>query len=146
MMGHTTVKPVHKATIEKFGDQWTKPGNFVGNGAFVVNNWVVNERLELVRNEQYWDNKDTKLTKVTFLPIENQVSEMNRFLSGELDFTNELPVEHFKRLQKEEPDSVSVVGSLCTYYYSFNTKKSHLMMFVCVKRFLTLLTALLFQT
>ncbi len=123
MMGHTTVKPVHKATIEKFGDQWTKPGNFVGNGAFVVNNWVVNERLELVRNEQYWDNKDTKLTKVTFLPIENQVSEMNRFLSGELDFTNELPVEHFKRLQKEEPDSVSVVGSLCTYYYSFNTKK-----------------------
>ncbi|GAL37374.1 oligopeptide ABC transporter [Vibrio maritimus] len=25
MMGHTTVKPVHKATVEKFGDQWTKP-------------------------------------------------------------------------------------------------------------------------
>ncbi|MCP3699001.1 MAG: oligopeptide ABC transporter substrate-binding protein OppA [Aliivibrio sp.] len=123
MMGHTTVKPVHQATVEKFGDQWTKPGNFVGNGAFVVNNWVVNERLELVRNEQYWDNADTKLTKVTFLPIENQVSEMNRFLSGELDFTNELPVEHFKRLTKEEPESVSVVGSLCTYYYSFNTKK-----------------------
>ncbi len=123
MMGHTTVKPVHQATVEKFGDQWTKPGNFVGNGAFVVNNWVVNERLELVRNEQYWDNADTKLTKVTFLPIENQVSEMNRFLSGELDFTYELPVEHFKRLTKEEPESVSVVGSLCTYYYSFNTKK-----------------------
>ncbi|MCL4144747.1 UNVERIFIED_CONTAM: hypothetical protein GTU68_028142, partial [Idotea baltica] len=124
MMGHTTMMPVHKATIEEFGDQWTKPGNFVGNGAFVVNKWVVNERLELIRNEQYWDNADTKLTKVTFLPIENQVSEMNRFLSGELDFTNELPVEHFKRLKKAEPDSVSVVGSLCTYYYSFNTKKA----------------------
>ncbi|OCH17642.1 ABC transporter substrate-binding protein [Aliivibrio logei] len=124
MMGHTTMMPVHKATIEEFGDQWTKPGNFVGNGAFVVNKWVVNERLELTRNEQYWDNADTKLTKVTFLPIENQVSEMNRFLSGELDFTNELPVEHFKRLKKEEPESVSVVGSLCTYYYSFNTKKA----------------------
>lgn len=33
MMGHTTVKPIHKATVEKFGDQWTKPENFVGNGA-----------------------------------------------------------------------------------------------------------------
>ncbi|WP_415679361.1 ABC transporter substrate-binding protein, partial [Vibrio mytili] len=35
----------------------------------------------------------------------------------------EVPVEHFRRLQKEHPESVSVVGNLCSYYYSFNTKK-----------------------
>ncbi|USD66120.1 ABC transporter substrate-binding protein [Vibrio sp. SCSIO 43136] len=123
MTGHTTMKPVHKATVEKHGDQWTKPENFVGNGAFVVNNWVVNERLELTRNEQYWDNGKTVLNKVTFLPIENAVAEMNRFLSGEIHFTSTLPTEHFKRLKKEHPESVSVEGSLCTYYYSFNTAK-----------------------
>ncbi|MDC5821347.1 ABC transporter substrate-binding protein [Vibrio europaeus] len=124
MMGHTTVKPVHKATVEKFGDQWTKPENFVGNGAFVVDNWVVNERLVLKRNEKYWDNAKTKLNKVTFLPIENQVAEMNRFLAGEIDISYELPVEHFKRLKKEHPEEVSVTGNLCTYYYIFNTKKA----------------------
>ncbi|NOH67537.1 ABC transporter substrate-binding protein [Vibrio rotiferianus] len=124
MMGHTTTKPVHKATIEKYGDQWTKPEHFVGNGAYVVDKWVVNERLVLKRNELYWDNDKTILNKVTFLPIENQVSEMNRFLAGEIDFTNELPLEHYKRLKKEHPESVSVVGNLCTYYYLFNTKKA----------------------
>ncbi|MBY7730961.1 ABC transporter substrate-binding protein [Vibrio bathopelagicus] len=124
MMGHTTVKPVHKATVEKYGDQWTKPGNFVGNGAFAVDKWVVNERLVLKRNDQYWNNDKTVLNKVTFLPIENQVAEMNRFLSGEIDFTNELPVEHFKRLKKEHAEDVSVAGNLCTYYYIFNTKKA----------------------
>lgn len=124
MMGHTTVKPVHKATVEKFGDQWTKPGNFVGNGAFAVDKWVVNERLVLKRNDQYWNNDKTVLNKVTFLPIENQVAEMNRFLSGEIDFTNELPTEHFKRLKKEHAEDVSVAGNLCTYYYIFNTKKA----------------------
>ncbi|WP_439148139.1 ABC transporter substrate-binding protein [Vibrio sp.] len=123
MMGHTTVKPVHKATVEKYGDKWTKPEHFVGNGAFTVSNWVVNERIELVRNDQYWDNTNTVLTKVTYLPIENQVAEMNRFLSGELDFTNELPNEHFRRLQKEYPESVAIKGNLCTYYYNFNTHK-----------------------
>lgn len=123
MMGHTTVKPVHKATVEKYGDKWTKPEHFVGNGAFTVSNWVVNERIELVRNDQYWDNENTVLTKVTYLPIENQVAEMNRFLSGELDFTNELPNEHFRRLQKEYPESVAIKGNLCTYYYNFNTHK-----------------------
>jgi oligopeptide transport system substrate-binding protein len=123
MMGHTTVKPVHKATVEKFGDKWTKPENFVGNGAFVVKKWVVNERIEMVRNEQYWDNANTILTKVTYLPIENQVAEMNRFLSGEIDITNELPNEHFRRLKKEHPESLSIKGNLCTYYYNFNTHK-----------------------
>lgn len=124
MMGHTTVKPVHKATIEKYGDKWTKPENFVGNGAFVVDKWVVNERIELVPNKNYWDNSKTVLTKVTFLPIENQVAEMNRFLSGEIDISYELPNEHFKRLQKEHAESVSITGNLCSYYYGFNNAKA----------------------
>ncbi|EMK6981216.1 oligopeptide ABC transporter substrate-binding protein OppA, partial [Vibrio cholerae] len=85
--------------------------------------WVVNERLELKRNPQYWDDKNTVLNKVTYLPIENQVAEMNRFLSGEIQITNELPLEHFKRLKKEHPESVQVQGQLCTYYYGFNNKK-----------------------
>ncbi|EGU45247.1 ABC transporter substrate-binding protein [Vibrio splendidus] len=123
MMGHTTMKPVHQATVEKYGDQWTKPEHFVGNGAFSVDKWIVNERLVLKRNEQYWDNDKTILNKVTFLPIENQVAVMNRFLAGEIDFTNELPIEHFKRLKKEHAEDVSVAGNLCSYYYSFNTKK-----------------------
>jgi len=124
MMGHTTVKPVHRATVEKFGDKWTKPEHFVGNGAFVLDNWVVNERIELKRNKFYWDNEHTVLDKVTYLPIENQVAEMNRFLSGEIQITNELPIEHFKRLQKEHPDFVQVQGNLCSYYYGFNNKKA----------------------
>jgi len=123
MMGHTTVKPVHQATVEKFGDQWTKPENFVGNGAFTINKWVVNERIELVPNKNYWDNSHTVLTKVTFLPIESQVADMNRFLSGEIDMTYELPNEHYKRLLKEHPESVSTPGNLCSYYYGFNNAK-----------------------
>ncbi|NOI68493.1 ABC transporter substrate-binding protein [Vibrio sp. 99-8-1] len=124
MMGHTTVKPVHKATVEKFGDQWTKPENFVGNGAFVLKNWVVNERIEMVPNEMYWDNENTVLTKVTFLPIENQVAEMNRFLAGEIDVSYDVPNEHFKRLQKNNPEELVTVGNLCTYYYIFNGNKA----------------------
>jgi oligopeptide transport system substrate-binding protein len=123
MMAHTTVKPVHKATVEKWGIKWTRPEHFVGNGAYVPDTWVVNERLVLKRNPKYWDNAHTVINKVTFLPIESQVSEMNRFLAGEMDFTYELPVEHFRRLKKEHPESVSVKGYLCNYYYDFNNKQ-----------------------
>ncbi|AJR08085.1 oligopeptide ABC transporter substrate-binding protein OppA [Photobacterium gaetbulicola] len=124
MMGHTTVKPVNRKVVEKFGDNWTKPENFVGNGAYTLDNWVVNERIVLTRNENYWDNDNTVINKVTFLPIENQVAEMNRFLAGEIDITNELPNEHFRRLQNQHADSVSISGNLCSYYYGFNNEKA----------------------
>jgi len=124
MVGHTTMKPVHRATVEKWKEQWTRPEHFVGNGAFVPERWVVNERLVLKRNPNYWDNAHTVLNKVTYLPIEDQVAEMNRFLSGEIDITNELPNEHFKRLQREHPESVVTPGNLCTYYYGFNNTKA----------------------
>ena len=123
MMAHTTMYPVHRATIEKYGDDWTKPGHFVGNGAYTLSEWVVNEKIVVVRNENYWDNADTKIDKVTFLPIENQNAEMNRFLSGEIDLTYEVPNEQFKRLVKDYSENVVVSPNLCTYYYGFNTKR-----------------------
>ncbi|MCW8331681.1 ABC transporter substrate-binding protein [Photobacterium sp. SDRW27] len=124
MMGHTTVKPVNQKVVEKYGDDWTKPENFVGNGAFALDKWVVNERIVLKRNPQYWDNDKTVIDQVTFLPIENQVAEMNRFLAGEIDITNELPNEHFRRLKKDHSDVVSISGNLCSYYYGFNNAKA----------------------
>lgn len=66
----------------------------------MLDSWVLNERMVLVRNKNYWDNDSTVINQVTYLPIESQNAEMNRFLAGELDMTDELPNEQFKRLQK----------------------------------------------
>ncbi|UXI00352.1 ABC transporter substrate-binding protein [Photobacterium sp. TY1-4] len=124
MTVHTSMKPVNQKVVEKFGDKWTSPENYVGNGAFVLDKWVVNERIVLTRNSKYWDNDKTVLNQVTYLPIENQVAEMNRFLAGEVDVTYEMPNEHFKRLVKEYPEDVKVTPYLCSYYYEFNTTKA----------------------
>lgn len=61
--------PVNKAVVEKYGNDWTKVGNLVGNGAFKLQERVVNEKLVLTPNDHYWDHARTVLTKVTFVPI-----------------------------------------------------------------------------
>jgi oligopeptide transport system substrate-binding protein len=124
MTSHTTLRPVHQATVETFGDKWTQPEHFVGNGAYKVSQWVVNEKIVMTRNDQYWDNTNTVINKVTYLPIENQITDMNRFLAGDVDMTYEMPPEHFKRMKKEHPESLKVTPYLCSYYYGFNTAKA----------------------
>lgn len=124
MTGHSSMSPVNQKNVEEFGDAWTMPGNMVSNGAFKLDKRVLNERLEMVRNSYYWDDKHTVLNKVTYLPIENSVAAMNRFFSGEIDMTYEVPNEHVRNLKKEHQDVFKVSPQLCSYYYAFNTRKA----------------------
>jgi oligopeptide transport system substrate-binding protein len=125
MLSHTAMKPVYKPAVEKFGDKWTQPENYVSNGAFKLKTWTVNERIVLERNPQYWDNAKTVLTQVTFLPISSEVSDVNRYRSGEIDMTyNNMPIELFQKLKSDIPKEVHVDPYLCTYYYEINNQKA----------------------
>ena len=125
LVGHTSTVPVHRATVEKYGNQWTSPNNFVSNGAYKLKDWVVNERIVLERNDQYWDNDKTVIDEVTFLAIPSEVTDVNRYRSGEVDMTNNaIPVDLFSRLQRDIPDEVKISPSLCTYYYEINNEQA----------------------
>ncbi|MCK6263769.1 ABC transporter substrate-binding protein [Vibrio sp. ZSDE26] len=120
MTSHSSLVAVPKATVLKYKNKWIRPENFVGNGAYTVLRWIINERIDLIRNPHYWDNDNTTINRVSILPIDDAVSEMNRFLAGEIDITSTVPLEHFQRLTEQHPESVSVQGLLCTNYMRFN--------------------------
>lgn len=123
MTGHTSMMPVHKATVEKRDRPWSDPKQFVGNGAFALDKWVVNERIELEKNLNYWDNADTHLSKVTYIPFENQSASINRYAVGEVDITADVPTHMAQKLKKDYQQAYTSVPLLCTYYYAFNTTR-----------------------
>lgn len=123
MTGHTSMMPVHKSTVEQGGKPWSEPKQFVGNGAFVLDKWVVNERIELKKNPNYWDADNTHLTNVTYIPFENQNASINRYVVGEVDITSDVPTHMAQKLEQEYQDAYTVVPLLCTYYYAFNTTR-----------------------
>ncbi|MEQ4922163.1 oligopeptide ABC transporter substrate-binding protein OppA [Proteus hauseri] len=125
LLAHSSMSPVNQKVIEKFGEKWTQPANFVGNGAFALKDWTVNERIVLERSPTYWDNKNTVIDKVTFLPISSEVTDVNRYRAGEIDMTySNLPIEFFQKLKKEIPNELRVSPYLCTYYYEINNEKA----------------------
>ncbi|HHN8580478.1 peptide ABC transporter substrate-binding protein [Providencia rettgeri] len=116
--------PVHQKTVEKFGNDWIKAGNLVGNGAFVLSDRVVNEKIVLVPNKNYWDHQNTVITKVTFVPINQESHATNRYLAGDLDVTESFPKQRYQKLLKDIPNEVFTPDQLGTYYYAFNTQRA----------------------
>ncbi|CAI2412222.1 Periplasmic oligopeptide-binding protein precursor [Serratia fonticola] len=125
MLSHTSMKPVKQAVVEKFGDKWTLPQNYVGNGAYRLSEWVVNERIVLERNPSYWNNSKTVIEQATFLPLSSEVSDINRYRSGEIDITNSaIPPNLYAKMKREIPEQLHVNPYLCTFYYEINNQRA----------------------
>ncbi|WKV50670.1 peptide ABC transporter substrate-binding protein [Dickeya fangzhongdai] len=124
LMANFSLYPVHQATVEKYGNEWIKPGNLVGNGAFVLKDRVVNEKLVLVPNNHYWDHANTRLTQVTFVPINQESNATKRYQAGDIDITESFPKNQYQKLLKDLPGQVFTPDQLGTYYYAFNTQRA----------------------
>ncbi|WP_319939126.1 peptide ABC transporter substrate-binding protein [Xenorhabdus littoralis] len=123
MLGHPVTFPISEKAVKKYGDKWTRVGAFVGSGPYKLSEWVVNEKLVGVRNPQYWDDKNTVINKVTYLPLSSEKSDLNRYLAGEIDITNTISTEDFPSLRKSLPDEVKISPKSTVYFYEFNNKK-----------------------
>ncbi|QIR28111.1 ABC transporter substrate-binding protein [Kluyvera genomosp. 3] len=124
MLAHPSMVPLDKVLIARYGDKWVKPEHFVGSGAYHLSQWVVNERIVAERNPRYWNDKQTVINKVTYLPIRSEAADVNRYKAGEVDIVYTLPINQFSQLKKTLGSEVDVSPQLATYYYEFNTTKA----------------------
>jgi oligopeptide transport system substrate-binding protein len=122
LMSNQNFAPIHRATVEKFGKDWTKPGNIVSNGAFSLKDWQVNSKLVLTKNANYWDKQDVQLTQVTYLPVEDENTDVKLFQSGENDMTYQLPTGTYAKYRQQFPSDTRNSLILGTRYYSFNNR------------------------
>jgi oligopeptide transport system substrate-binding protein len=122
-LAHQTGLPVHPATVEKHGKDFTRPENWVSNGAFTLRSFTPNDRLVVVRNPQYREAAATKIDQVIFYPLEDRAAALRRFQAGEIHYYNDAPADQMKFIRAELKDSFRVAPYLGTYYFVFNTAK-----------------------
>lgn len=123
MLTHQATYPVSKASIEKLGADWVKPGNLVSNGSYTLAEWVPNDHIKLVKNPKFWDADSVKVDVVNYIPTEDRSSAMKRFEAGELDSYDDLPTEQLADLKAKFGDQIRVGPYLGTYYFAIKTDK-----------------------
>ncbi len=129
MLNHYSWYPVHKPTILKHGKMdelhtpWTRPGNYVGNGVFVLDTWEVNKEIVVKKNPLHWDAKIVRLEAIHFHAIEKALTEERAFRAGDLHVTGTVPLDKIEKYQQKSPELLMVSPYIGTYYYLFNVEQ-----------------------
>jgi ABC-type oligopeptide transport system substrate-binding subunit len=123
LLTHPSCFPVHVPSFEEHGDSFARPGRLVSNGAYVLDTWIPGSILILKRNVNYWNNAATAMDVVRHHVITQEVTELNRFRSGELHMTSAVPPDGFSEMQQAFGEQLHIAPYLGVYYYGFNLTK-----------------------
>jgi oligopeptide transport system substrate-binding protein len=102
----------------------TDASTFVGNGPFMMKSWSHNDKMVLVKNPNYYDASNVKLTELDFNLVEDGKAATTAFEAGQLDGHDNLVPEDIVRFKKS--GTLKQAPMLGTYFYRFNTTKKPL--------------------
>ncbi|WP_281164405.1 peptide ABC transporter substrate-binding protein [Liquorilactobacillus sicerae] len=119
LMGFTVFFPQDQKAVKQFGSKYGTAAKYmVYNGPYKVVGWNgSNLSWKLVKNNNYWDHKAVKLSKITFQVTKSNSTAYNLYQNKKLDEVY-LDAEQAKQL-KNNKDYVSLKQSR-TNYLEFN--------------------------
>lgn len=121
--------PLHRATLEKFNGYlrrdsgWTRPGNLVGNGPFVLKTWRANESVVVEKNANYWNAANVRLNAVHFHAIDTPDAEELAFRGGRLHATYALTGTKTDSYRAAKSPFLQTEPILGTYWITFNVNE-----------------------
>ncbi len=120
MLANPATFPVNQANVEKFGADFSKPGNLVSNGAYTLTQFTPQDMVSLSKNPNFWDAANVSIDTVNYFPTDDIATAVKRFEAGELDLNDDFPTEQLDAIMTKFGDEVKIGPYLGTYYYVFN--------------------------
>ena len=112
--------PIYLPALAQFGAQHTRPGNLVGNGAYVLRAWTPQASIELARNRQFHDATAVAIEHVRFVVTEDAASELKRFQAGNLQITETVPPKALPALRAEFGPRLRISPYLGSFWLGLN--------------------------
>lgn len=115
--------PQRKDVVEKQGNKYGSEGNtMVYCGPFTMKEWKHNNKIELVKNGRYWDEKSVKLNNISMRIIKEENTRMNELFKGSLDLAVVTKEEWVKKLNAVDKFKVDKGYEPTTVFNFFNQR------------------------
>lgn len=118
--------PVNPRVVKKLGREWIRPGNFVGNGPFVLREWQPHQRIVVERRADYWDAGCVHLDGIHFLAFDNGDAEERAFRAGQIDVTMSVPTTKITGYAAQNPSPLRQIPLQETRFLAFNLNRAPL--------------------
>ena len=115
--------PVRADVVARHGRRWTQPGNFVGNGPFVLAEWRPDQRVVVRRNPDWPGAAGVALDEIQFVRFDSGDAEERAFRAGQVEATMAVPGGRLSAWERERPAELRRAPMFETRYLAFNTRR-----------------------
>lgn len=115
--------PMNQKAYEEIGpDKYAKDKDkIVTNGAYKIDEWVHDDHITLVKNEDHYNADNVYIPKVKYLMMKDANARMNAFKAGQIDCIN-ITGEQMDQAKKDGLKLESYVDN-SNWYLQYNTQK-----------------------
>lgn len=123
LMSFGTYLPLNEAYVTEQGENYaTNSDTLIANGPFVLTEWDgTGTSWALVKNDQYWDAENVKLTQINYDVVKETATAVNLYKTGEKDRTG-LSGE-FAAQYANDPELVKEMEAV-VFYFKFNQERN----------------------
>ena len=120
LMALWPVDPIREDIITQYGDTWTEPPHYIGNGPFLMTEWVHSDHITLVKNPNYWGDK-AKLDKLVLNMITDANALFAAYQNNEVDIAG-VPAGTEKTVMADTVLGPQILryAELTTFAFQFN--------------------------
>lgn len=120
MLTHTATFPQPRHVVAAKGKDWSRPGNHVGNGAYVLKQWIPNGQVLVEKNPRFFDAANVAVEKIYFYPTDDYGAALQRMRAGELDIQDRIAVQRIDWIKANMAAAYQPVPILVTEYVLVN--------------------------
>lgn len=123
LMAFGTYLPLNEAFVTEQGEAYaTNSDTLISNGPFTLTEWDgTGSSWALVKNDQYWDAENVKLTQINYDVVKETATAVNLYKTGEVDRTG-LSGE-FAAQYANDPELLKEKDSV-VFYFKFNQERN----------------------
>ena len=120
LLTHPSAMPLPRAEVEAKDAAWARPGNYVSDGPYLLQQWVPSDHITLAKNPRFYDAAKVAIQTVRYLPTSDADAALRRFRAGELDMQTPAPMSQAAWLRANLPGVLHVTPSLALDYIAIN--------------------------
>ena len=124
LLTHYSTFAVPSHVVEKYGEDWTRPGHLVANGPYILKECVANDHIRLEKNPGFFAADEVAIQTVNFCPTQDSAAALKRFRGGEFDLVSDsVPPQQIRWLELYLPHELHRAPYILSQYVCFNVKR-----------------------